>query len=363
MQKSNQILSTLQNTSSHHAASNSLRLFGFLLLLTLVLGVDMHTAAARVYKYKTENGQWCFTNDPSRVMGFDPIAYEALPNHTETVNLEERLAKAFPPNNEIEEARNATVAIESPLGHGSGFFVSDDGYIITNKHVIQPSEELKIRINQIDGKLNAEKKRLEVQHQELLRKRGTDDKRQSALKDIETKKEVLEEKLEEFQRLRLKLLYPTNFKVYLVDGTEIPVSVVCTGYQRDLALLRIYGYKTPFIKPSDDLRLIHGQTLYAIGSPLDLSLKNTVTSGVFSGVREFAGHPSLDEDTPYIQTNAQINRGNSGGPLITREGRVVGIITWIISKDVAVGLNFAIPIQIAINEFRNHLDSPQQSSY
>jgi S1-C subfamily serine protease len=345
------------------ARSLSVKLFGVLLFITLVLVLGVLNGSAKVYKYKAENGQWCFTNDPSRVVDFDPIAYEALPNYTEAENLEERLARAFPPNNEIEEARNATVAIESPLGHGSGFFVSDDGYIITNKHVIQPSEELKIRINQIDRKLNAEKERLEVKHQELLRKRGTGDKRQSALKDIKRKKEILEKKLEEFQRLRLKILYPTNFKVYLVDGTEIPVSVVCTGYQRDLALLRIYGYKTPFIKPSDDLQLIHGQTLYAIGSPLDLSLKNTVTSGIFSGVRQFAGHPTLDEDTPYIQTNAQINRGNSGGPLITREGRVVGIITWIIRKDVADGLNFAIPIQIAINEFRNHLDSPRQSSH
>jgi S1-C subfamily serine protease len=127
--------------------------------------------------------------------------------------------------------------------------------------------------------------------------------------------------------------------------------------------LRIYGYKTPFIKPSEDLRLIHGETLYAIGSPLDLSLKNTVTSGIFSGVRRFEGHPALDDRTPYIKTNAQINRGNSGGPLITGDGRVVGIVTWIIRKDIADGLNFAIPIQIAIDEFRNHLVSAPQTSH
>ncbi len=337
-----------------------MRLFGFLLLLTLVLGLGVQSGSAKVYKYKAENGQWCFTNDPSRVRGFvDPLAYEAFSNRAESEDLEERLAKTFPPNNEIEKARNATVAIESPLGHGSGFFVSDDGYILTNKHVIEPSEELKLRINQIEKRLNAERERLEARQRELLRKRGSGDKTQSEWKDLQQKRELLDKKLEEFLRLRLEVLYPTNFKVSLVDGTEIPVSVVCTGYQRDLALLRIYGYKTPFIKPCEDLRLVHGQTLYAIGSPLDLSLKNTVTSGVFSGVRRFEGHPSLDDHTPYIQTNAQINRGNSGGPLITREGTVVGIITWIISKDVADGLNFAIPIQIAINEFKNHLDGPR----
>jgi S1-C subfamily serine protease len=296
-------------------------------------------------------------------MGFEPIAYEAFSNPVESEDLGARLALTFPPNNEIEKARNATVAIESPLGHGSGFFVSDNGYILTNKHVIEPSDELKIRINQIEKKLNAERERLELKHRELMRKRRAGEKTQSNLKDIERKKELLEKRLEEFQNLRRKILYPTNFKVYLVDGTEIPVSVVCTGFQRDLALLRIYGYKTPFIEPSDDLRLIHGQTLFAIGSPLDLSLKNTVTSGIFSGVRQFEGHPTLDDHTPYIQTNAQINRGNSGGPLITREGRVVGIVTWIIRKDVADGLNFAIPIQIAINEFKNHLGSPRQSSH
>ena len=351
------------SSNDNDAQSLCVKLFGFFLLLTLVLVFGVLSVSAKVYKYQAENGQWCFTNDPSLVMGFEPITCEAFSNPTEVEDLEERLARTLPPNNEIEKARNATVSIESPLGHGSGFFVSDNGYILTNKHVVQPSDELKMRINQIEKKLNAERERLELKYRELLRKRGTGDKMQSALKDVERKKELLDKKLEEFQNLRRKVLYPTNFKVYLVDGTEIPVSVVCTGYQHDLALLRIYGYKTPFIEPCDDLRLIHGQTLYAIGSPLDLSLKNTVTSGVFSGVRQFEGNPALDEDTPYIQTNAQINRGNSGGPLINRDGRVVGIVTWIISKDVADGLNFAIPIQIAINEFKNHLCSPRQSSH
>ena len=353
----------LFHRSNHAAKNNLLKLFGLVLLSTFVLGVGLHTATARVYKYQAENGQWCFTNVPSGVIDIDPIAYEVFSGPAGTEDLESRLAEAFPPSNEIERARNATVAIESPLGHGSGFFVSDDGYILTNKHVVQPSDELKIRLNQIEKKLNAEKEKLEDKHRRLLQKRGTGGETLSALKDIKRKKELLDKRLEEFQRLRLKVLYPTNFKVCLVDGTEIPVSVVCTGFRRDLALLRIYGYKTPFIKPCEDLRLIHGQMLYAIGSPLDLSLKNTVTSGIFSGVRRFEGHPALDDDTPYIQTNAQINRGNSGGPLITGEGKVVGIVTWIIRKDIAEGLNFAIPIQIAINEFRNHLNSSQQPSH
>ncbi len=355
-------VSPRRNSNNDDRRSLCVRLFAFFLLLVLVLGLGVLTGSAKVYKYKAENGQWCFTNDPSRVMVIDPVAYEGFSNYAETEDLGERLARAFPPNNEIEKARNATVAIESPLGHGSGFFVSDNGYILTNKHVIEPSDELKVRINQIEKKLNAEREALEQKHRELLRKRGAGDGTQSALKDIERKMERLDQRLEEFQNLRRKILYPTNFKVCLVDGTEIPVSVVCTGFHRDLALLRIYGYKTPFIEPCDDVRLIHGQTLYAIGSPIDLSLKNTVTSGIFSGIRHFEGHPALDDHTPYIQTNAQINRGNSGGPLITREGRVVGIVTWIIRKDIADGLNFAIPIQIAINEFKNHLGSPRQSS-
>jgi S1-C subfamily serine protease len=76
--------------------------------------------------------------------------------------------------------------------------------------------------------------------------------------------------------------------------------------------------------------------------------RHTVTSGIFSGYRKLG-------DIAIIQTNAQINPGNSGGPLITGEGKVVGINT---SKMVArgiEGLGFAIPIDVALREFADEL--------
>ncbi|MBW1775093.1 MAG: trypsin-like peptidase domain-containing protein, partial [Deltaproteobacteria bacterium] len=113
------------------------------------------------------------------------------------------------------------------------------------------------------------------------------------------------------------------------------------------------GYRTPFIKPTHVKQISHGQALYAIGSPLGLSLRHTVTSGIFSGFRKF-GAGRFPEGS-YIQTNAQINKGNSGGPLITEDGKVIGINTATVKKDVAEGLGFAIPIHIALKEFENYL--------
>jgi S1-C subfamily serine protease len=73
-------------------------------------------------------------------------------------------------------------------------------------------------------------------------------------------------------------------------------------------------------------------------------MKNTVTSGVVSGFRE-----------NYIQTNAQIYPGNSGGPLINEKGGVVGVNTLKLVTRKFEGLGFAIPIGVALAEFKNHL--------
>ena len=83
-------------------------------------------------------------------------------------------------------------------------------------------------------------------------------------------------------------------------------------------------------------------TSSSIGSPA--RLQNSVTSGVFSGF-----------ESGFIQTNAQIYPGNSGGPLVTAQGRVVGINTFKQLTHKFEGLGFAIPIQVALREFRAHL--------
>jgi S1-C subfamily serine protease len=105
-----------------------------------------------------------------------------------------------------------------------------------------------------------------------------------------------------------------------------------------LALLRLKGYKTPYIPRGNAHGLHHGQPLYAIGNSLDMG--HTVTSGIFSGRR-----------ADLLQTNAQINPGNSGGPLITEDGRVIGINTSKVVHSSVEGVGFAIPIHVVMTEF------------
>jgi S1-C subfamily serine protease len=96
------------------------------------------------------------------------------------------------------------------------------------------------------------------------------------------------------------------------------------------------------VRQGDTSALGQGETLYAIGNPLKLD--HSVTSGVFSGRRE-----------GMLQTNAQINPGNSGGPLINEQGQVIGINTMKLGGENIEGIGFAIPIEVAIEEFSDYL--------
>ena len=112
-----------------------------------------------------------------------------------------------------------------------------------------------------------------------------------------------------------------------------------------MALLKISGYKTPFLQPVQEKDLVQGQQVFAVGSPADLSLKNTVTSGILSAFRD-----------NFIQTNAQIYPGNSGGPLIDSTGRVIGVNTKKLLTRKFEGLGFAVPIRLVFSEFEDYLD-------
>ena len=279
---------------------------------------------------------------------------------------EKRLLKTQPARNKIEEARSATVVIKTSKGFGSGFFISGDGYILTNKHVVKADERDQARIEEIEKELEKYKEQLEEEKNRLYqaekrlmqlknKKKYANyemDKRELAAwnRDYKRRREAFESKLKEFREHKNNVLYPHNFRIFLVDETQLPVTVVATSWQYDLALLRLQGYKTPFIEPGDAKSLAHGDKLFAIGSPARLSLKNTVTSGVFSGRRIF-------NNKRFVQTNAQISPGNSGGPLLNEEGKVVGINTWKIVGEKIEGLGFAIPIDIALEEFSRYLEN------
>ena len=110
----------------------------------------------------------------------------------------------------------------------------------------------------------------------------------------------------------------------------------------DLALLKIEATNLPSVHLRDNVRVRQGELVLAIGSPE--GLRDSVTMGVVSSV---ARQPDPDNPMVYIQTDAALNPGNSGGPLVDVDGNVVGINTLILSKGGgSEGLGFAIPAEI-----------------
>jgi len=134
----------------------------------------------------------------------------------------------------------------------------------------------------------------------------------------------------------------TKITVVLNSGKEYPAKVIGLDTNTDIALIKIDAHDLPYLKlgNSDDLEV--GQWVAAIGNPL--GLQASLTKGVVSA----KGRNNLDltriED--YIQTDAPINRGNSGGPLLDMDGRVIGMNTAIVTNMANggyMGIGFAIP--------------------
>ncbi len=164
---------------------------------------------------------------------------------------------------------------------GSGFFITDKGYILTNNHVVEGTKEVNI---------------------------------------------------------------------VLSDGSEQKATIVGTDPYSDIAVLKTDGNVPAVAALGNSDVLNPGESVIAIGSPLG-NFKNTVTVGVVSATGR-----SIDTGNGYqiedlIQTDAAINHGNSGGPLVNLAGEVIGINTLIVrntgSGDVAEGLGFAIPVNTA----------------
>jgi serine protease Do len=160
---------------------------------------------------------------------------------------------------------------------GSGFIISEDGYILTNNHVIEGADKIRV---------------------------------------------ILED-----------------------DDNEYKADVVGTDPSTDLALIKITSEKklpTVPLGDSDGLRV--GEWVIAVGNPY--YYEHTVTVGVVSAkgrkLNEISKDPSLDE---FIQTDAAINFGNSGGPLLNVSGEVIGVNSAISS--VGQGIGFAVPINLA----------------
>ncbi|MEN8236781.1 MAG: Do family serine endopeptidase [Pseudomonadota bacterium] len=134
-------------------------------------------------------------------------------------------------------------------------------------------------------------------------------------------------------------------RVVLADGREFKAKVVVREPRTDLAALKLQGEMgtLPYLELGDADQLEVGDVVLAIGNPFGLG--QTVTSGVISALaRTKIGVSDLRS---FIQTDASINRGNSGGALVTLDGKLVGINTMIFSKSGgSIGIGFAIPVNL-----------------
>jgi len=141
-----------------------------------------------------------------------------------------------------------------------------------------------------------------------------------------------------------------NIVVVLYDGSVYNGTVRFIDEVSDLAVVRISRLGLPIVTfaDSDDIRT--GDTVVAIGTPLSFSLMNTVTRGIISGIDRGVG----GGDYALIQTDAAINAGNSGGPLVNLRGQVVGINSSKFAGVGIEGIGFSIPadtVRFVLNQF------------
>ena len=139
----------------------------------------------------------------------------------------------------------------------------------------------------------------------------------------------------------------SNCFVTLENGKTFNGTVVWADSNIDLAIIKISANGLEYINLGDSDKISLAEEVYAIGNPIGIEFQRTVTKGIISGINRTIklnenGNESYMED--LIQTDATINEGNSGGPLINKKGELIGINTVKISD--AEGIGFAVPINI-----------------
>lgn len=137
----------------------------------------------------------------------------------------------------------------------------------------------------------------------------------------------------------------SNCYVTLENGMVYDGSVVWADSNIDLAIVKISATNLDYIELADSDNINLAEEVYAIGNPIGIEFQRTVTKGIISGINRTI---KIEQEENYmedlIQTDATINEGNSGGPLINNNGELIGINTVKISN--AEGIGFAVPINI-----------------
>jgi S1-C subfamily serine protease len=327
---------------------------------------------ARIYKYQRDDGTWVFTDDASQL----PRDAQRMdgeinaPAQGPAGDLAEQLRARFQPRNEIENAALSTVVVQSSIGRGSGFFVSESGHILTNRHVVrtperkkrlmqQRSEQVDLEIEQYEKRFEREQQRLDALKGELESFKGRLHPRSYTRKseefslyqeDLDRRKAAFYREVEQVRDRIDEEAYKNRianieryFTVVLADKTELRARLVAVSEKLDLALLKIDGHRTPYLTPGKPYAVPTGGRVYAIGNPI--ALQNSVAEGILSGY-----------EGGYIKTDAKIYPGNSGGPLVSKSGEVLGINTFKRLTRKYEGLGFAIPVHAALREFAGQLN-------
>lgn len=138
----------------------------------------------------------------------------------------------------------------------------------------------------------------------------------------------------------------TKIMVFTSQGDELPAKPVGFDPLTDLALIKVEGKEFPYAELGDSTQIKVGEWVLAIGNPW--GLEHTVTAGIISAKGRQFGTGMFPVYQDFIQTDAAINRGNSGGPLVNLKGEVIGITSNIFSPTGSyAGIGFAIPSSLA----------------
>jgi serine protease Do len=285
-----------------------------------------------------------------------PVSYlqPTAASAPELQGLSAQVAKAAPARNAIEVARNATVFIDTGWGYGSGFIIDAACHVITNRHVLDRDSarttgtaaagaDMRTSPTADELRLRAHIAQQIQLRQALAGQPGTN----LEILELDEHIQAMQQALEDQSAPRGheagaggEAAERDGFSVTLIDGTEFNSLHAQFSDRLDLAMFQLPADNCPHLATGDSTRLAQGERLFTIGNPSGLVY--SVTSGVFSGDRSIG-------DQRFLQTDAPINHGNSGGPLIAESGRVVGINTMVLSGTQGIG--FAIPIEAVYREF------------
>jgi serine protease Do len=359
------------------------------LLLACTATLTSVPGRAEIYRYQDAEGNWLFTDRPPPGMIPDTVDEPYAQTRGGGKDLAAALTAKFSPQTPIQQASLAVIAIEHDLGNGSGFFITSNGYILTNRHVVRPKElsqwkesqeqldedaaridSLRAELTDLERQLDPLKKQLA--EYEAVRDTITEERREALEPDYERLSKSYNQRKARIDEARAELRKQErtyrdrrrdfdwkstsssvrrNFNVLLKDRTKLSALLVEVSDRHDLALLKLDGYVTPALTVARGGWLGQGESVFAIGNPIGMS--DVTTAGIITGLRD-----------GKIVTDAQILPGNSGGPLLTKDGEVVGVNTSRISGGDSVydaGFGMAIPIPIAIREFpelKEHLSRP-----